>query len=422
MQIATRPGTYESRQHLGELLRSGDDRSLPHVLMVHAEYVNPGGEESIFDSEAALLERHGHRVTRHRVMNRTFLDMNSLRGAAKTIWNQEEYRQLRDLIQQVSPDIVHFHNTFPAISPSGYYAAKAEGLPVVQSLHNFRMFCLNTFCFRDGSPCEDCLGRRIPWPGVHHNCHPRGRGVSASVATMLTVHRLARTWHRMVDVFINAATQFSKQKLIAGGVPAGKIITKPNFLDPDPGMQQGGGGYALFVGRMSAEKGIDTLLKAWEQIPEDISLRIMGGGPMSENVVEGAREVPNVEYLGRRPLDEVVEQMGRADVLIFPSQWYEGMPRTIIESFAVGTPIIATEIGGLPEMIEHGHNGLTFPSGDSTALAERVRLFFSPEIDRDSMRQRARQTFEGRYTAEDNYRQLTTIYQRAAQACVASAA
>jgi glycosyltransferase involved in cell wall biosynthesis len=381
--------------------------------MVHAQYTNVGGEESIFDSESALLEQHGHRVTRHTVENSTFFELTALRGAAKAIWNREEYWALRKLIQQVRPDVVHFHNTFPSISPAGYYAANAEGIPVVQSLHNFRSFCVNTFCYRDGAPCEDCLGKWVPWPGVVHSCHQRGRGVSTTVAAMTGVHRLARTWHRKVQVFINAATQFSRRKLVAGGIPARKIVTKPNFLHPDPGIRHGGGGYALFVGRLSPEKGISTLLDTWARLPPSLPLKILGNGPMANDVAQRTAKIPHVEYLGRRPLPEVVETMGQADALLFPSQWYEGMPRTIIESLAVGTPIIASNLGGMPEMVRDGETGLLFQPGNSEALADQVRQFMASDFDRSRFRENARRDFEAKYTAEQNVRQLEQIYQRA---------
>lgn len=347
------------------------------------------------------------------MLNSSLADLNPVTGAAKTIWNRSEQRRIRELVRETHPDVAHFHNTFPSISPAGYYAVKAEGVPVVQSLHNYRFFCINSFCFRDGAPCEDCRGKFFPYPGIVHSCHPRGRAVSTSVATMLSFHRMLRTWQRMVDVYINAATNFARDRLTEGGVPAEKIVTKPNFLDPDPGFREGGGGYALFVGRISPEKGIETLLRAWEHVPEHISLRILGDGPLAPAVQAAAESRPNIEWLGRRPLEDVIEAMGNAKALIFPSEWYEGMPRTIIESLAVGTPLIISDMGGLPEMVTHGCSGLIFPSGNVEALAERVTEFFSPATDHAAFRSGARQDFERRFTADENYRQLTAIYERA---------
>ena len=391
------------------------NRDKLRVVMVHARYTQTGGEESIFESEATLLEEHGHVVYRYSVLNSAFSDINPVVGAAKTVWNHREFRLIRTFIKEHQPNVVHFHNTFPAISPSGYYAAKAERVPIVQSLHNYRLFCVNAFCFRDGAPCIDCMNRFVSWPGIVHSCHPRGRAVSASVAALQSVHRLAGTWHRMVDVYIVAATQFATEILIASGIPSEKAITKPNFLDPDPGFHLGGGGYALFVGRISAEKGIETLLRAWEQLPDDIPLRIIGDGPLADLVRSADRERSNVEWLGRRPLSEVVHAMGNAEALVFPSQWFEGMPRTIIESFAVGTPVIASDVGGLPEMVTHGRTGLVFPSGDANVLASTMRDFFSPANNRAEFRGHAREAFEERYTAKVNYQQLIAAYEKAIQ-------
>src|SRR5581483_9761958 len=195
-------------------------------------------------------------------------------AAARTVWSRPAYRVLRELLRAHRPAVAHFHNTFPLISPAAYYACRAERVPVVQTLHNFRLLCPNALFFRDGRVCEDCLGKAVPWPGVAHKCYRGSRSASAAVCTMLTVHRALGTWHTAVDRFI-ALTDASRRKFVAGGLPADKIAVKANFVDPDPGPGTGAGGYGVFVGRLSAEKGVGTLLKAWQQLGRDVPLKIV---------------------------------------------------------------------------------------------------------------------------------------------------
>ena len=235
----------------------------------------------MFLAETALLESYGHRVVRYITHNDRVAELNSVTLAGKTVWNSSAYRELRNLIHLEQPDVAHFHNTFPLVSPAGYYAARAEGVPVVQTLHNYRLLCPNALFFRDGGVCEDCKSKAITWPGVVHKCYRGSRAASGVVTAMLTTHRALRTWRKKVDVYI-ALTEFARRKFIEGGLPAGKIIVKPNFVYPDPGPGEGEGGFALFVGRLSFEKGVGTLLAAWEHLDRRIPLKIVGDGPLTE--------------------------------------------------------------------------------------------------------------------------------------------
>jgi glycosyltransferase involved in cell wall biosynthesis len=235
------------------------------VLLVHNYYQQAGGEEQVFVAEGALLEAHGHRVVRYTSHNDRVTGMSRAVLAKNTVWNRTTYRDLRTLIRKERPQVAHFHNTFPLISPAAYYAARAEGVPTAQTLHNYRLLCPNALFFREGRACEDCVGQAGPWPEVIHACYRGSHLSSGGVAAMLTSHRILGTWVRAVDAYITL-TEYTRRKFIQGGLPAEKIVVKPNFVYPDPGPGAGRGMYALFVGRLSREKGVDTLLAAWNTL------------------------------------------------------------------------------------------------------------------------------------------------------------
>ena len=365
----------------------------------------------MFSAEANLLETQGHQVLRYTVHNDAVANTNPLMLAGITMWNRAIYRELRQLLRQEKPQVVHFHNSFPLISPAAYYAARAEGVPVVQTLHNYRLLCSNALFFRDGQVCEDCLGKFVPLPGVVHACYRGSRAATLTVATMLTVHRVLQTWTETVDLYI-ALTNFARQKFIQGGIPAQKIVVKPHFVHPDPGSGSGLGGYALFVGRLSPEKGISTLLTAWEKLRGKVTLKIVGDGPLAPQVTKDLGRLPGVEWLGHRSLEEVYELMGNAKMLIFPSEWYETFGRVAVEAFAKGTPVISANIGAVAELVEPGSTGLNFRPGDPEDLAAKVEWALTHPVELTRMRQEARAEFEAKYTAEQNYQMLMEIYER----------
>ena len=234
------------------------------VLACHNYYQQPGGEDECFHIETNLLESEGHEVVRYTRHNDDIMRMNRMRVAKNTIWNRRTYAEIRDLIQRERPDVMHCTNTFPLISPAAYYAAQREGVPVVQSLHNYRLICANGQFLRDGKTCEKCLSKATPWPAVYHACYRDSVLGSAVVAGMLTYHRISRTYQEHVNVFV-ALTEFARSKFIEAGIPAHKISVNPNFLTINPEPGSGSGGYAVFVGRLSPEKGIDILLETWAQ-------------------------------------------------------------------------------------------------------------------------------------------------------------
>lgn len=380
-----------------------------HILSIHNQYQIRGGEDESSKSEQHLLREMGHEVDVYEEHNDRVAEIGALPMALRTVWSQESYNIVKQKLGSSKYDIIHIQNFFPLVSPSVYYAAKSEGVPVVQTLRNYRLLCPNGLFFRDGQVCEDCMGKKIPFPGVMHGCYRESRPASGAVATMLTVHRAMGTWKEMVDVYISL-TEFARQKFIAGGLPADKIVVKPNFINPDPGAGEGAGGYALFVGRLSVEKGLDTLLAAWEHLDSKIPLKIVGDGPLASQVVEAAKRIPEVEWLGRRPMSEVHQLMGEAMFLVFPSKWYETFGRVAAEAFAKGTPVIAANIGAIAELVDSGHTGLHFSPGNSEDLAAKVQWAIENQTKLTQMRREARAEFEAKYTAQQNYRRMMEIY------------
>lgn len=378
------------------------------VLSIHNCYQIRGGEDESREAEERLLREMGHIVEVYEENNDKVANINAMQMAVNTVWSQQAYQTVKQQLAGQPHDIVHVQNFFPLISPSVYYAAKSENVPVVQTLRNYRLLCPNGLFFRQGNVCEDCLGKAVPLPGVLHGCYRESRVATGAVATMLTVHRTMQTWMKMVDVYI-ALTEFARQKFIQAGFPEEKIVVKPNFVNPDPGAGEGKGGYALYVGRLSVEKGLDTLLEAWEHLV-GLPLKIVGDGPLADQVVEATKKLDCVEWLGRKSIKEVHALMGEATVVIFPSKWYETFGRVAVEAFAKGTPVIAANIGAIAELIEHRRTGLHFCPGDAKDLATQVEFALAHPNELAQMRSEVRREFEAKYTAKQNYQQLMDIY------------
>ena len=379
------------------------------MLFLHNHYQQPGGEDQVFTAESALLEARGHQVLRYTMHNDEASKKRSLALASATVWNDRVYRELRTLLRREQPQVAHFHNTFPLISPAAYHAAQAEEIPVVQTLHNYRLLCPNALFFREGRVCEDCLGKTLSWPGIVHACYRNSRPASGATAAMQSVHWTLGTWVKAVDAYV-ALTEFARQKFIEGGLPSAKIVVKPNFVNPDPGAGGGEGGHFLFVGRLSREKGVETLLAAWEQLRKEVPLKIVGDGPLAPEVAAAARRIPGLEWVGRQPRGRVLAMMKNARALIFPSVWYEGFPMVIVEAYAVGLPVIASDLGSMSSLVDHGRTGLRFRPGDPQELANQAQWTLAHPRELDRMRTEARAEFKGNYTAERNYQLLMTIY------------
>jgi glycosyltransferase involved in cell wall biosynthesis len=307
---------------------------------------------------------------------------------------------------------VHIHNFFSVMSPSIYYACREEGVPVVQTLHNYRLACPAASFYRDGKICEECVVRG-PFHAVKYGCYRESKLGTAALAAMIEVHRRKHTWTEMVDCYI-ALTEFAREKMIQAGLPAEKIVVKPNFVLPDPGPRMGEGDYALFVGRLVDLKGVGTLIKAWGKLPNSIPLVIAGDGPFRpemEKLISDLK-LTNVDYRGRLSRQDTLDAMRGARFLMFPSEWYEGFPVTIAESFACGVPVICSRLGSMQEIVDDGRTGLHFTAGDATDMAEKVKSAWSNRDETNVMGLAARAEFEAKYSAARNFGMLTQIYEK----------
>jgi glycosyltransferase involved in cell wall biosynthesis len=380
------------------------------ILLIHNHYKKSGGEDVVVESERKLLEEHGHTVDLLEADNAEIAGFTGkMKTAVGTVYSPAAKARVAARIAAFRPDVVHVHNFFPLFSPSIYYACRDAGVPVVQTLHNYRLICPNAQLLRDGRVCEDCVGKSVPWPSVLHACYRSSRAGSAAVAAMIAVHRRMGTWKNAVDAFI-ATTDFSRNKLIQGGLPAERIAVKPNFA-PDPGSAGDvHGGFALFVGRLSPEKGIATLFLSWDRLGGAIPLKVIGDGPLREEVVR--RSTGGIEYLGAQRREKVQAMMREAAFLVFPSIWYEGLPMVIVEAFSVGLPVITSNLGSMASLVEHGRTGLHFRSGDAEDLAAKIEWPLAHPAEMARMRGEARAEYLAKYTPQRNYEMLMEIYER----------
>ena len=368
--------------------------------------------------ESALLRAAGHQVLTYFRHNRE-MDHGTLLAkiatGPKAIWAQDSYRELGALLKREKPDVAHFHNTFPLISPSAYYACLDAHVPVVQTLHNYRLYCPAGTFFRNGGVCEECLEHSL-WRGVQHGCYRDSHAGTAAVALMLAAHRALGTWTRGVSCFI-AVSEFARGKFVAAGLSPDRILVKPNFVDPDPGERNGLGSYAIFVGRLSAEKGLRTLITAWAQLEKRIPLVIVGDGPLrAELEIEAMRRgMTYVRFEGHLRPKKALAMMKGARLLVFPSEWYETFGMTIVEAFACGIPVICSRLGAMPELVADGRTGLHFSPSAPHDLAEKVRWAWAHLSRLAEMGRAARAEYETKYTAKRNYRHLMDIYERAIQ-------
>ena len=390
------------------------------VLVCHNFYTRPGGEDRVYADETALLETHGHAVTRFERHNDAIADMGRARLVTDTFWSRETERALDGLIRAERPDVMHCHNTFPLISPSAYAAAKAHGVAVVQTLHNYRLVCPKAELMREGRVCEKCLGRTFAAPAIRHACYRGSRSATATLAAMLAWHR-ARGTLEHVDRFI-VPTVFVKAKMVEGGLAPERITPKPNFVSgtPEPGEgAKGGRKGVVFVGRLSPEKGVNVLLDAWSRLKSDVELRILGDGPLAPDVAAAAERDRRIVPLGHRDRDAVMDEIGAASLLVMPSVWYETFGLCIVEAYAKGTPVIASDLGAMAELVDET-TGRRVPPGDAGVLARTVDDLLSAPEQLAAMRRAARARYEASYSAEANYPLLAGVYAEAMERAAAT--
>lgn len=381
-----------------------------HILIVHNKYRFSGGEDSVVENEKHLLNAHGHSVTVYE-KNNTLLDnlsiLQKLLLPFRTLYSLSSAREIRHLIQQNQIDIVHIHNTLPLISFSSYYAAKAEGCTLVQTLHNFRFLCPNGLFYRDGHICQDCMN------GLHHSvkhaCYRTSKLQSAMVSFSLWLHRTLGTF-RLPDAYI-ALTEFNRQTF-SSLLPADKLYLKPNFTESIPALNTPKErSYFLYASRLDTTKGIFILLEAFRQLPTQ-QLVIIGDGPEKNAVLSYIQkhQMKHVSFLGFTAHKKTMSYLYHAKALIFPSQWYEGFPVIIAESLSVATPVIGSNIGNTASIIEDGKTGLLFQYNSVDDFIQRILTFSSFGFPFQEMEENCLQAFLTQYSPEQNYQQLMQIY------------
>jgi glycosyltransferase involved in cell wall biosynthesis len=384
--------------------------SINRVLQVHTRYRQAGGEDRVVEAEKQLLEEAG--VDVHQVIfdNAALRESRSIPGelrlAGSAIWSRSAEHRVGEAIGAHRPQIVHVHNTFAAASPSVYAAAAAHGVPVVQTLHNYRFVCPAATLFRDGHLCQDCVGRPIPFPAVVHACVRNSRRQSAVAAATVAFHRARGTFARGIAAYL-ALTAFQRQLMIDGGLPAERIRVIPNFLEPDPGIGSDNRTGVVFVGRLVPEKGIAVLLDAALAVPEVI--RIIGGGPLAPSVKQ-AGDKGYISYLGLPPRPSVLAELRGSLALVVPSIWFEGFPLVVLEAFASGTPVIASKIGSLGEVVEDGVTGLLARPNDSAGLAQRIQWAIDHPDEMRGMGVNARRSYEARFRGQAHLAALLEAY------------
>lgn len=376
------------------------------VLIAHNAYKLRGGEDIVAEAEAALLLRYGHEVVEYRRHNDELSNIGAFHAAFDTLWSRRTVSELRALLVVSRPDVLHMHNTFPLISPSAYWAASQAGVPVVQTLHNFRLMCPQAMLLREGKVCESCVGR-LPLPGVFHGCYRGSRAQTGVLAASLTLHRALGTWSTKVDRYI-ALNRFCRDKFVQGGMPGERIEIKPNFVDPPVGQPRAARRSVLFVGRLSHEKGVSVLAHAMREMPAE-RVRIAGTGPDEELLLDS----PALTLLGSLKPREIEDEMLSAIALVLPSIWYENFPRTLVEAFSCGLPAIASRIGALAEIVEDGVTGLLFEPGDPVDLREKVNWALAHPERMAEMGANARIVYQQLYAPERNCRRLIEIYSAA---------
>lgn len=385
------------------------------ILFIHTKYLqSAGGEDTTVAAESELMKLKGHDVRIQYFDNaqmRTGIS-GKLKAGLDSVYNTASAKEINALIREFEPDIVHIHNFFFTASPSVISAAYKLRVPIVVTLQNYRLICANALLLRNNNVCELCVKHHFPWYGVKYKCYHGSAVQSAMVGAMSAIHKWKGTWRNKVDLYITPA-EFSRMKFIHSSLDVSpeKIKVKRNFItDPGTGEVNDRKNYYLFIGRLSSEKGVNILLEAWSDLPGH-ELTIAGDGPERENLVNRFGHLKNVTFVGKKQKVEVIELMKNCRALVFPSIWYEGLPLTIIESFATGTPVIGSDLGAMSEMIKDGNNGILFEPGNSVSLKKSIVRFDNLfEAGGSNMYLQARESYLKWYHPEKCYEAVMQLY------------
>jgi glycosyltransferase involved in cell wall biosynthesis len=380
------------------------------ILLIHNKYQQAGGENVVFEAECELLEKNSHRVEKVLFDNHIIQsDLDRFLAGVKSLYNFESANMLETAIRKFNPDVIHVHNIFPIASPAVFYIAEKHAIPIVATLHNYRLICPSATLFHNGKIYEKSIHSTFPLDAIYEGVYRNSKIETACAVLMTGIHKLLGTWKNKVDRYI-VLTEFAKNKFLNSslGVPAEKMVVKPNFItDPGTGYYSRED-FFLFIGRLTEEKGIKTILECAKKSKKNI--KIIGDGPLREEVQKQASLHSNIQYLGFQDKETILDILKRAKALLFASLWYEGFPMTILEAFASGTPVICSKLGGPGEIVENNISGLHFTPGDAEDLAQKMLLLSQDKVLVSSLGKGARQAFLEKYSEESNYQTLLNLY------------
>lgn len=381
-----------------------------NVLMAHNYYKVPGGEDTVFHNEVNMLEKNGHKVikyTRHNDEIKSGI-LSKLKLGIDTIFSLKTYKEVKKLIDENDIDVVHVHNTLPLISPSIYYAARNKKVPIVQTIHNFRLLCPGATFTRCGEICEDCVSKSLE-QSLKHKCYRNSLFQTFIMYTMLKLHRIIGTYDKINYITL---TEFNKQKLSTLVKDESKIHVKPNFVEKREYIERTLEDYFVYIGRLDDIKGINFLVEAWKNIDKNINLYIIGTGPEEEKLKHTISEnrLNNVKLLGFMKREDAFKVIEKSRAIIIPSKWYEGFPMTIAESFSLGVPVIGSNIGNIKSIIENKSSGLLFEINDVEDLKKVVENTFYSKEKNKILGENAYKEFNVKYTDIVNYKKLREIY------------
>jgi glycosyltransferase involved in cell wall biosynthesis len=365
------------------------------ILQLHTRYRERGGEDAVVDAECELLRRLGHEVVQYQMRNPVGA-VGAVGALSRSPWNAGAARSVQRVAEEFQPDVAHIHNTWYAMSPAVVRVLGRSRVPIVMTLHNYRLLCANGLLFRDGAPCEDCVGSH-PWHAVRHRCYRQSAVLSMPAAFTIALHDGLGTWVRGVDLFL-ALSEFSRQRFVQGGLPAERIRVKPNFV-PDPGPRTRPASESrtvLYVGRLSREKGIEVLIDAWRaHSGASLELLIVGDGPLRADLE--ARASAAIRFEGRLEASDVRRHMLAARALVMPSVCYENQPMVVLEAMAAGLPILGSATGGLTELLAPLGRECLVTSRAVPAWAEALRGLTDQRWVEQSSRE-ARALYEQSFT------------------------
>lgn len=382
-----------------------------NVLMAHNYYQVPGGEDTVFHNEVNMLEKNGHKVikyTRHNDEIKSGV-LSKLKLCIDTIFSFKTYKEVKKLIDENDIDVVHVHNTLPLISPSIYYAARYKKVPVVQTIHNFRLLCPGATFTRNGEICEDCVYKGLG-QALNHKCYRGSLAQTFIMYAMLKFHRTIGTYDKINYITL---TEFNKNKLLSLVKDESNIYVKPNFVEKRDKVERVLEDYFVYIGRLDDIKGINFLVEAWKEIDEKINLYVIGTGPEECQLNEFIKKnnITNIKLLGFMQREEAFKIIQKSRAIIVPSKWYEGFPMTIAESFSLGVPVIGSKVGNIQSIIDDKNNGLLFEMNNKENLNKVIKKVFYNKKENEEMGENAYKAFYENYTDIKNYENLKEIYE-----------